>query len=253
MTRAKMVSRRKTRTIIKTKTMKSTMVNIRNASSKHSISDALIKLKHPTGGHIPSLSLVSPRDSVTAKLCGQVFPVRMVASSDKNAPPKPSTHFVDAAPKDSVMLVTAPDNVRSAVWGGLMTARAQAKGVKGVVLNGNCRDLAEHWESITIFAKGHSTLGQSPFTRPATLGEPIEIRCDSNIPPSDADPAWPTMTVQPSDILLADVDGVVVVPRKQVAEVVELTKKGREVDARCLEDLKQGKGVAETFKKHRGA
>lgn len=105
---------------------------------------------------------------------------------------------------------------------------------------------------MTIFAKGHSTLGQAPFTRPATIGEPIELQSETVSPASDANPAFPTSTVYPADIILADVDGVVVVPRAQVMEVVELAKKGREVDARCLEDLKQGKGVAETFKKHRG-
>jgi regulator of RNase E activity RraA len=71
----------------------------------------------------------------------------MVASTDKSAPPKPTQHFVDAAPEGSVMLVQAPPKTESAIWGGLMTARAQSRGVKGVVLDGKCRDLAEQWES----------------------------------------------------------------------------------------------------------
>lgn len=31
-------------------------------------------------------------------------------------------------------------------WGGLMSTAAKAKGIKGVVIKGGCRDLAEHRE-----------------------------------------------------------------------------------------------------------
>lgn len=37
-------------------------------------------------------------------------------------------------------------DVKNAVWGGLMTARARAKGVQGVVIDGRVRDLNEHRE-----------------------------------------------------------------------------------------------------------
>lgn len=36
---------------------------------------------------------------------------------------------------------------RSAIWGGLMTVRAQFNGVQGVILSGRCRDLQEQWAS----------------------------------------------------------------------------------------------------------
>lgn len=45
------------------------------------------------------------------------------------------------------MVITAPSETRSAIWGGLMTFRAQALGVKGVILDGRCRDLEEQWGS----------------------------------------------------------------------------------------------------------
>lgn len=38
-------------------------------------------------------------------------------------------------------------DTRSAIWGGLMTVRAQVNGVQGVVLSGRCRDLQEQWAS----------------------------------------------------------------------------------------------------------
>ncbi|WFD35775.1 hypothetical protein MCUN1_002637 [Malassezia cuniculi] len=173
----------------------------------------------------------------------------MVAQSDTNAP-KPPKHFVDAAEPESVMLISSPPNTRSAVWGGLMTARAQSLGVKGVVIDGRCRDLSEHRESnFPVFARGHSILGQSPFTRPSELQIPLEIR-DPTLPAGE--PAFPSVTVNPGDILLADIDGVVAVPKDLVERVIELATEGRRVDGLCMDDLKAGKGIKETFALHRG-
>jgi len=55
----------------------------------------------------------------------------------------------------------------------------------------------------------------------------------------------------PGDILVADQDGVVVIPRGKVGEVVELAEKGKGVDERIAKDLKAGRGVAESFAKWR--
>ena len=172
--------------------------------------------------------------------------VQMVHQSETDAP-KPDRHFVDAAEPNSVMLISSPPTTRSAIWGGLMTARAQSIGVQGVVLDGGCRDLAEHRESkFPVFARRHSVLGQSPFTRPSQLQVPLEIADPT------ANGAFPPVTVHPGDVLLADVDGVVSVPKDLVEQVVELAHKGREVDGRCMADLRAGKGIKETFALHRG-
>jgi len=129
-----------------------------------------------------------------------------------------------------------------------MTARAQILGVQGVILDGRCRDLLEHRESkFPVFARGHSTLGQSPFTRPSELQVPITIS-----DPTLKDGEFPSITVNPGDLVLADLDGVVVVEPGMVEKVLELAQKGREVDGKCMEDLRNGKGIQETFKLHRG-
>ena len=67
----------------------------------------------------------------------------MVPYSDTTSP-RPSEHFVDASPSGSVILISSPPQARSSSWGGLMTLGAKGRGVKGVVVLGNVRDLAEH-------------------------------------------------------------------------------------------------------------
>lgn len=217
------------------------------------VADALIKLKLPNGGYLPGIEMYSPEHiRGTTSICGPAFTVKMVLQSD-TAAPKPAQHFVDAAVPGSVMLVSAPPHTRSAVWGGLMTARAQSLGVQGVVIDGRCRDLGEHRESeFPVFARGHSILGQSPFTRPSELQVPLEI-VDPTVPRgANGAPLFPAATVHPGDVLLADADGVVSVPADLAAQVVELATEGRRVDGLCMADLRAGKGIKETFALHRG-
>ncbi|PKI82359.1 hypothetical protein MVES_003749 [Malassezia vespertilionis] len=215
------------------------------------VADALIKLKLPHGGYLPGIDMYSPQFmSGQTSICGPAF--TMVDQRDTNAP-KPPTHFVDAAEPESVMLISTPPTTRSAIWGGLMTARAQSLGVRGVVLDGRCRDLGEHRASaFPVFARGHSILGQSPFTRPSQLQIPLEI-ADPSVPMgADGKSAFPPVTVYPGDLLLADVDGVVSVPQDLVEQVVEHATHGRAVDGLCMQDLRAGHAIQATFAERRG-
>jgi regulator of RNase E activity RraA len=71
------------------------------------ISDALIKLGLPHGGHIPDIGLLSPSPTTDTKLCGPAYTVRMVMASDTSAP-KLSSHFIDTSPSGSVIVIDAP-------------------------------------------------------------------------------------------------------------------------------------------------
>ncbi|GAA5870345.1 hypothetical protein JCM1840_004699 [Sporobolomyces johnsonii] len=211
------------------------------------ISDALIKLGHPTGGFVPDLERFSGEEG--ARVVGEAFTVEMVDTRDKEAP-KLEEHFIDLATPGSVVFISTPHHIKSASLGGLLATSLHHKGVKGVMISGRCRDLAElRALGLPVFARGHSTLGQSPFTRPSRVQIPLSI---SPVPSSSPELDFPPTTIQPFDLIVADLDGVVVVRPGEVERVCELAQRGREVDERCRGDLEQGKGVKETFKQHRG-
>ena len=222
------------------------------------VSDALLKLKVREGGYLPGIEMYSPTHlaSPAVRVCGPAYTVKMVSQADKAAP-VPAEHFVDAAAAypGHLMVVTAPSLTRSAVWGGLMTARAQQLHVKGVVLDARCRDLTEHREAnFAVFARGHSTQGQSPFTRPSELMVPITIT-DPSTHGVEGDnrtnPKMPAVTVRPGDFVLADIDGVVIVPPEAADAVVRLAEKGRREDEACMRDIKAGMPVKQAFAKNR--
>ncbi|GJJ06398.1 hypothetical protein Clacol_000589 [Clathrus columnatus] len=209
------------------------------------VSDALVKLGLPHGGHIPDIHLLSPVDPKT-RICGSAYTVKMVTSSDTSAP-RLEKHFVDTATPESVIVIDTPADTKSAVWGGLMTAGAKSRKCLGVVISGRARDLAEHLEQdFPVFARSQSTLGQSPFTRPSEINIPITIY------PQPSTSMFPPVLINPGDIILADRDGVVCVPQSLENRVVELATRGREIDAKCLEEIKAGNSIKETFQKWRG-
>ncbi|KAJ4476920.1 RraA-like protein [Lentinula edodes] len=204
------------------------------------LSDALLKLGVESGGYIPDISQFSGKS-----ICGPAYTVKFVSSTDTGAP-KLSEHFVDTAPSGSVIVIDVPQHAKNAVWGGLMTAGAQARNAIGVVISGRCRDLAEHRElGFSVFARGHSTVGQSPFTRPSAINVPLEL-----IPRGDT--TFPSTTVNPGDWIVADEDGVVCVPKELEIMVTELAAKSHAIDEKCMADIKDGKGVKASFAKHRG-
>jgi len=208
------------------------------------ISDALIKLGLPHGGHIPDISIISPPTS-GLRICGPAYTVRMVSASDSTAP-KLSAHFVDTAPAGSVIVIDVPTHAKNAVWGGLMSAGAQARSAVGVIISGRCRDVAEHQAlQFPVFARGQSTLGSSPFTRPSEINIALSIEPQGNT-------SFPAAKVEPGDWMIGDRDGVVYVPKGLESQVVALAAKGRAVDELCLRDIQRGKGVQESFRAHRG-
>lgn len=128
-----------------------------------------------------------------------------------------------------------------------MSAGAQARKTVGVVISGRCRDIRELTSlGYPVFSRGLSTLGQTPFTHPSAVNTPIEIH------PQDAGDGFPSVTVYPGDYIIADVDGVVCVHKEDIQKVVEIARKGKEVDERCMRDIKAGKSIHATFKSHRG-
>jgi regulator of RNase E activity RraA len=109
-----------------------------------------------------------------------------------------------------------------AVWGGLMTAGAVANGHAGAVLDGGVRDLTEirRDDGCPVYARDVSpgtTLG-----RYRTVASQVPVRVGG-------------IMVHSGDIIVADVDGVVVVPQAHAAEALKLAL---EIDVRELEQAK---------------
>lgn len=211
-------------------------------------SDALVSLGHPHGGYLQGLAKASPlpgrsgrssQDSNT--VCGPIIPVKLVPASDKTSSSYEGT-YADAAEPGKVMFISQPRGATNAVWGGLMSARAFALGVLGVVVDGQIRDVAEQRDSgFWVFSRGTSPLPAKGHTRCTGVNVAVEFESDLG-----------TIVIRPGDYLIADDDGAVVIPVQLIPEVVQTARKSVAGDVQAMEAIKNGTSANEAFKKFRG-
>lgn len=105
--------------------------------------------------------MVSPGpEQQSTKIIGQVYTVKFAAKEDMNSP-KVEGHYVrvtmwlldatdtdarkiDTVPANSILFISQPEPHINAVYGGLMSLRAQVLGAEGVIVDGRIRDVDEH-------------------------------------------------------------------------------------------------------------
>jgi len=124
-----------------------------------------------------------------------------------------------AEPGD-VMVVEAGDDAM-AVAGGNVCAIAQKRGVAGFVVDGVIRDIGEsRINGFPLFARGRSPIPAAK-EGPGEINHPV--RCGG-------------VVVHPGDIVVADEEGIVVVPLARATEVLKRAQTKAEADARLSLD-----------------
>ncbi|THY64433.1 RraA-like protein [Aureobasidium pullulans] len=203
------------------------------------VGDALVKLNVKYGGYLHGIKMFSPlQQAGDKKIFGPAYTVQMVDANDTTSP-KPSQHFVDGVTKDSVVFISQPRNLYSACWGGLMSTRAKHLGAQGVVIDGNFRDLNEHREmGFPVFAQGTSALGSNTFTRASALNVPVQFTSPTQHRP---------LTINPGDLILADLDGVVVLPIEHAEKCLKICEERFEIDEKTMAALRAGEPMGPTL------
>jgi len=131
---------------------------------------------------------------------------------------------VTAAPKGSA-LVVAVDPPERGYWGEVLTTAAEARGIAGLVIDGGVRDLAAleaHRFPVfnaLIALRGANKEGPGAIGRPTLVGD-IEV-CTG-------------------DWVVADRDGVVVVPAGRLDEVLKRGTARADKEAAMFTDLRAG-------------
>jgi RraA family protein len=132
---------------------------------------------------------------------------------------------LDVAKPGDIVVVDSRGSTMNAALGDLVSTKAKHRQLAGFVVDGLVRDLAGIVPlDLPVFARGTTAIG--PLHRgPGEINYPI---CCGGV------------VVNPGDIIVADVDGVVVVPREIALELLERLKSHKEANAAYLESVRRG-------------
>lgn len=126
---------------------------------------------------------------------------------------------------DVVVVSNEGDTTRSLIGEVMMAYLRYTKKVAGIILDGPIRDIDEigKWD-FPVYATG-TTPGGPYKEGPGEINVPI---------------ACGEISVNPGDIILADPDGIIVIPRKDAPQILEDAKKFQAADESKLEAAKNG-------------
>ncbi|MBX9903190.1 MAG: RraA family protein [Burkholderiales bacterium] len=132
-----------------------------------------------------------------------------------------------AQPGD-VIVVDGKGDQTCALIGEIMTTQAQQAGLAGMVLDAAARDVeALRANGFPVFSVGANPAGPTKFV-PGRVNWPIAIA---------------GVTVNPGDLVVGDTDGVVVIERERVAEMIELGRKKVADETARIAAIRQGRLV----------
>tara|TARA_B100001750_G_C15481550_1_gene585733 strand:- start:1052 stop:1777 length:726 start_codon:yes stop_codon:yes gene_type:complete len=157
------------------------------------------------------------------EFCGPAFTVEEVEAG--NLMSHLALNFVK---KGDVLVIDAKGITSRSCWGGLQTFAAKCQGVAAIVINGVIRDIdAVNKYKIAVFA-----LGTSPAGPMKGWGGHIN-RCIS----------FPGIAISPGDIIRGDADGIVVIPKDIVKNIIPLCKERIRMEDKWFDKVKNGENT----------
>jgi 4-hydroxy-4-methyl-2-oxoglutarate aldolase len=194
-----------------------------------SVADALAELGTPGASGAPGTEarlggvLTGVAACTEAALVGPAFTVLLCPPGDSDVL---FNAYIDDVPPGAVIVVDNGARRGHSVFGGLMAAEAARRGAVGAVVNGDVRDVEEARQiGFGLFARGRTPVSGRPFARLAATQEPLD---------------WEGVTIRSGDMVVADGEGVVVVPLEHAAAVLERARAIEERDARIAADVATG-------------
>ena len=132
---------------------------------------------------------------------------------------------LDYAQPGDVIVIDGAGYADRALVGGMMLACAEERGLAGFVVNGAVRDLDDiEASSLPVFALAATPLG--PYREgPGEINVPVV--CGGQV-------------VMPGDILVGDSDGIVVIPRRDAADLLSAVRRNLSMEQDEMRRMKEG-------------
>ncbi len=143
---------------------------------------------------------------------------------------------VDTCRADEVIIAAAGGSMRSGLWGELLSTAARRAGCVGAIVDGAVRDVVKMTAmGFGVFARGTSPYDSRDRNRVIDVDVPVEID---------------GVRFSPGDLVIADVDGVVVVPQEVEEQAIAAAWAKVNAENVVREAISAGMTAGEAFRKY---
>lgn len=156
--------------------------------------------------------------------------------ADETDPYRAAIDFIQSIEAGAVIVVATDNNNDTAYWGELFSAAAIGVGAVGVVTDGNVRDSAKI-----------ARLGFPTFSRSR---RPIDFRARLQIVATAQPVMVSGVRIDQGDLIIADDDGVVVVPQPREQEVLARARARAVRESTVLDELLAGQSISSVWERN---
>jgi 4-hydroxy-4-methyl-2-oxoglutarate aldolase len=194
------------------------------------VSDVMDRLG--ISGYVLHHSIQSIFPDPSLKVAGYAYPCRVIPT-DEYIEIDTLLAMVDSIPKDSIVVVSSDNDIDAALWGGLMSTRAKARGAHGAIVNGGVRDIEQ------ISRLGFPVFGTYRCVK--------DIRRRGYMAEYGVSITIGGIPVKPSDLIFGDANGVVIIPSEHQEKIFIELHKSLDGEKRTESGLLSGKSARELF------
>jgi 4-hydroxy-4-methyl-2-oxoglutarate aldolase len=152
-------------------------------------------------------------------------------------PPQHALEAIDGANEGDIIVISLKGQIRDvAVFGGIMTAGSVVNKLAGAILDNGLRDVTEIKRDFNFPIFSRSISPGTTVGRYKTLAKNVPITCGG-------------IKVNPQDLIVADLDGVVVIPKKSIQKVLEASEKIEATEMQMTKFIKETKSIIKGIKK----
>jgi len=177
------------------------------------------------------------RPLAAAKFAGPAATVRLIKEENTEGTKAVAGMMdaIDEAQPGSVYVMSLQDGLDYAGVGGLMSTAMKYRGLAGAVVDGGVRDTPQIAKlQFPIFSRG--VVPSTTVNHFRVTGKNVPVVCAG-------------VTVRPADIIVADMDGVVVVPRENAQEVLKKAQQLDETEHSMYPFIEKYKSIREAVSK----
>ena len=179
-----------------------------------------------------------PPLALNTHLVGYAVPVSVLAV--EQIPLEPYTcemRAIEHLGPGDVPVYSVRDGVRAALFGELFSLAARERGAVGAIVDGRVRDVRQLVEvGFPVFARGRSTLDTLGRAEVASIGDPVVVG---------------GVEVHLRDLVVADDDGIVIVPRSMISAVLDHVNEKIRGERGARDDIISGDSVREVWDRWR--